>query len=249
MKVMSFNVLCGGRGINEWTKRKPFVRDIIKKYSPDTFGLQEAHNRWMNYLCKELGDEYDYVGVGRENGKRMGEFSPVFYKKDKYTVIEKGNFWLSETPDKASYGWDAVCIRICSYAVLEEKSTGKKFAHFNTHLDHVGDVARSEGAKMIAERADSFKGIPTIVTGDFNVTPESSAYKTIVAAGFSDARNLDKNSNSINTFNGFNKFEPAMIDFVFVKYGIDVISCNTADEKIGDRFISDHYPVVAELQF
>ena len=122
MKVMSFNVLCSGKGQNWWGKRKPLVRDVIRKYDPDTFGLQEAHYRWMNYLCKELKDTYDYVGVGRDNGKRMGEFSPVFYKKDKYEVIETGNFWLSETPEKPGKGWDAACVRICSYAVLKDKN-------------------------------------------------------------------------------------------------------------------------------
>ena len=249
MKVMSFNVLCGGKGKNWWTKRKKLVRDEIAKYDPDTFGLQEAHYRWMNYLCKELGDTYDYVGVGRDNGKRQGEFSPVFYKKDKYEVIEKGNFWLSETPEIPGKGWDAACVRICSYAVLKDKKTGEKFAHFNTHLDHVGDVARSEGAKLIADRADMFKGIPTIVTGDFNVNPQSGAYKTITAAGFEDARTLDANANDVKTYNGFGENEPEMIDFVFVKYGFKVKSCNTLTDKADGRYISDHYPVLAELEF
>lgn len=248
MKVMSFNVLCGGRGQNWWTKRKSFVRDVIRKYDPDTFGLQEAHYRWMNYLCKELGDIYYYVGVGRDNGKRQGEFSPVFYKKDKYEVVETGNFWLSETPEKPGKGWDAACIRICSYAVLKDKATGEKIAHFNTHLDHIGDVARSEGAKLIAERADVFKGVPTIVTGDFNVNPESGAYKTIIAQGFTDARTLDENANDVKTYNGFEENTPEMIDFVFIKNGFKVKSCNTITDKVGDRFISDHYPVLAELE-
>lgn len=249
MKVMSFNVLCGGwpRKLY-WTRRKEMVRDLIKKYSPDTFGLQEAHNRWMNYLVKELGDTYDYVGVGRDNGKRKGEFSPVFYKKDKYEVIDKGNFWLSETPEKPGLGWDAVCIRICSYAVLKDKVTGEKFAHFNTHLDHIGDVARSEGAKLIANRADMFKGIPTIVTGDFNVNPQSGAYKTITQAGFVDARTLDPNANDIKTYNGFDVEPEEMIDFIFVKYGFKVKSCNTITDKIDGKYVSDHYPVLAELE-
>lgn len=246
MKVMSFNVLCGYGGPKKWTKRKNLVRDIIKKYSPDTFGLQEAHYRWMNYLCRNL-PEYDYVGVGRDNGKRMGEFSPVFYKKDKYEVIDTGNFWLSETPEKPGKGWDAACIRICSYAVLKDKATGEKFAHFNTHLDHVGPVAQSEGAKIIAERADTYKGMPTIVTGDFNVTPDSGAYKTITAAGFEDARYLTKDTDDEGTFHNFGKCSD-MIDFIFVKNGIEVQSFRTVTDKIEDDFPSDHYPVIAELE-
>lgn len=249
MKVMSFNILCGGKPKSRfWTKRKRMVRDTIKKYSPDTFGLQEAHYRWMNYLHRELKRTYDYVGVGRDNGKRQGEFSPVFYKKDKYEVVDKGNFWLSETPEKPGLGWDAKCIRICSYAVLKDKQTGEKFAHFNTHLDHVGDIARSEGAKLIAERADMFKGVPTIVTGDFNVNPTSGAYKTIIAQGFVDARTLDVNANDVDTYNGFDENPTEMIDFVFIKNGFKVKSCNTITDKVGDIYISDHYPVLAELE-
>lgn len=246
MKVMSFNVLCGGKGANWWTKRKPLVRDIIKKYSPDTFGLQEAHYRWMNYLCRHL-PEYDYVGVGRENGKRLGEFSPVFYKKDKYEVIDKGNFWLSETPEKPGLGWDAACIRICSYAVLRDKKTGEKFAHFNTHLDHVGPIAQSEGAKIIAERADTYKGVPTIVTGDFNVTPDSGAYKTITAAGFEDSRFIAPETDERGTYHGFGQCEDN-IDFIFVKNGFKPVSFRTVTDLIDGKFPSDHYPVIAELK-
>ena len=248
MKVMSFNILCGGKGENWWTKRKTLVRDTIKKYNPDTLGLQEATYRWMLYLRWSLRKDYDYVGVGRDDGKNMGEFSPVFYKKDKYEVVDKGNFWLSETPEVPGKGWDAACVRICSYVVLKDKQTGEKFAHFNTHLDHVGDIARSEGAKLIADRADTFKGIPTIVTGDFNVNPESGAYKTIISAGFEDARSLDANANDVKTYNGFDENPHEMIDFVFVKYGFKVKSCNTITDKIDGRYVSDHYPVLAELE-
>lgn len=246
MRVMSFNVLCGGAGQKFWTKRKTLVRDVIRKYSPDTFGLQEAHYRWMNYLCAEL-PEYDYVGVGRDNGKRLGEFSPVFYKKDKYEVVETGNFWLSETPEKPGKGWDAACVRICSYAVLQDKATGEKVAHFNTHLDHVGPIAQSEGAKLIAERADVFRGIPTVVTGDFNVTPDSGAYKSITAAGFKDARVLATESDDCGTYHNFGKCSE-MIDFIFVKNGFRATSFRTVTDLIDGRFPSDHYPVLAELE-
>lgn len=245
MKTMSFNVLCGGPTNRRWTKRKPYVRDIIKKYSPDTFGLQEAHFRWMNYLCREL-PEYDYVGVGRENGKRLGEFSPVFYKKDKFEVLDTGNFWLSETPEKPGKGWDAACIRICSYAVLQDKQTGAKIAHFNTHLDHVGPVAQSEGAKIIAERADTYKGMPTIVTGDFNVTPDSGAYKTITAAGFADARYSTDNTDDKGTFHHFGRCND-IIDFIFTKNGVKVNSFQTITDLIDGEYPSDHYPVMAEI--
>lgn len=246
MKVMSFNVLCHGSGENTWKTRKPLVVDIIKKYLPDTFGLQESHNNWMRYLIKSL-PEYDYVGVGRDNGRKLGEFSPVFYLKDKYEVVETGNFWLSETPNKPSFGWDAACRRICSYAVLKEKATGKTFAHYNTHLDHKGEKAQINGALMIADRADTFKGMPTVVTGDFNVHPDSKPYASIVSAGFTDARDIAQEKNDVETFHWFGGSKQ-MIDFVFVKNVKSVKSLYTITDTYDGKYPSDHYPVLAEVE-
>ncbi|MCD7774454.1 MAG: endonuclease/exonuclease/phosphatase family protein [Clostridiales bacterium] len=247
MKVMSFNILCGGTGLKMISTRKPLVRDILRKYMPDTFGLQEAHSIWMKYIIKNM-PEYDYVGVGRENGKKLGEYSPVFYRKDKFELVDSGNFWLSEDPDVPGKGWDAACTRICSYAVLKDKSTGKCFSHFNTHLDHVGAEAQSEGAKLIAERADMYPDVPTVVTGDFNVTPDSGAYKSIIGKGFLDARHMTENTDDTGTFHDFGKCSQ-IIDFIFVKNDIKVLSFKTVTELVRGKYPSDHYPVAAEIEF
>ncbi len=251
MRVMSFNILCGGQKENWWKKRTGRVVEIIKKYAPDTFGLQEAHYRWMNVVCKAL-PEYDYVGVGRDNGKRLGEFSPVFYLKDKFEVVDKGNFWLSETPEVPGKGWDAACIRICSYAVLREKQTGKTFAHFNTHLDHVGPTAQIEGARIIADRGLKYPDMPTVVTGDFNVVPDSQPYKTIIASGFKDTRDIAKISDDFHTFHNFDRLHQGklsrdIIDYVFVRNIDEVVSFKTVTDKVEGMFPSDHYPVIAEF--
>ncbi|MBQ6163653.1 MAG: endonuclease/exonuclease/phosphatase family protein [Clostridia bacterium] len=253
MLTMSFNVLCAGNKLKKtyWTDRKFLVSDLIRKYRPDTFGLQEAHHRWMRHICNAL-PEYDYVGVGRDNGKRMGEFSPVFYLKDKYDVADSGTFWLSETPDKPSKGWDGACIRICSWAVLKEKATGKQFVHFNTHLDHVGPTAQREGAKLIAERSLALKDLPAIMTGDFNVEPDSEAFKTVIDAGFEEARFASGKTDEPKTFHDFERREEkdrSIIDYIFVRNGFQVKDYKVITEKPGGFLPSDHYPVIAELEF
>lgn len=145
-RIMSFNVLCYGREPHFWTLRAPLVCRLIRETLPDSFGVQEAHIDWINALTEGL-PEYDYVGVGRNDGKEDGEFAAVFYLKDKFTASDSGSFWLSETPDKPSLGWDGACIRIATYVRLTEKSTGREYVHFNTHLDHVGREAQVNGAK------------------------------------------------------------------------------------------------------
>ena len=243
---MTFNILCAGRGENHWVFRQRLVRDIIKKYAPDTFGLQEVHYAWMRYIINQFKDDYDFVGVGKDDGNQKGEYSPVFYNKHKFELIEKEDFWLSETPEKASLGWDGAENRTCSYAVLKEKGTEKAYAVFNTHLDHIGTVAQIEGIKLIIEKAKKFKDLPIIITGDFNVTPDSDVYKMMLENGFEDARTIAKEKDEIDSFHCYGK-KSKMIDFVFVKNVKAVTKVKTADDKINGRIPSDHYPVIAEI--
>lgn len=246
MKSMTFNVLCAGKGENHWCRRQNLVKKIIELYDPDTFGLQEAHYGWMKYLNNQLKNKYAYVGAGKDDGNIKGEFSPVFYKKDKYEVIESGTFWLSETPEIPGLGWDAVENRTCSYALLKDKNTGEKIAHFNTHLDHIGETAINEGAKLVAQRANMFKDIPTVVSGDFNVTPDSEAYKIFLEAGFEDARSIAEKADNTDSFHWFGKGSK-MIDFIFVKNANKIKAVKTATDKINGKLPSDHFPVVADI--
>ena len=156
---MTFNVLCAGRNEHQWCRRQPLVRDVIKTYMPDFFGIQEAHYGWMKYLAGQLKEFYAFVGVGKDDGKNGGEFSPVFYRKDKFTVLERLDFWLSETPEKPSLGWDSAENRTCSGALFESLETGEKIAVFNTHLDHVGEVAQHKGAELILENLKKYDNI------------------------------------------------------------------------------------------
>ena len=253
MKTMSFNVLCAGDPPRRyWTKRKEMVSDLIRSFGPDTFGVQEAHSRWMKYLAEAL-PEYAYVGVGRDDGKTLGEYSPVFYLKDRFELLEQGNFWLSETPGFPSKGWDAALPRICSYALLLDWDSGKKLAHFNTHLDHVGETAQFEGARLCASQAKKFKDVPTILSGDFNVFPYSEPYMAVTESGFSDARKIAEITTDECTFHNFG--EPhrgrecrETIDYIFVRNVEKVHSFSVLTDRPEGKYPSDHYPVCAEFE-
>ena len=248
-RVLTFNLLCAGRKHRKWQKRAPLVYKIIRETNPDSFGVQEAHWSWMKKLTKNL-PEYAYVGVGRDDGKKKGEFSAVFYKKDKFIASDSGNFWLSETPDKPSKGWDAACIRVASYVKLTDKETGKSYVHFNTHLDHVGRQAQINGAKMIQEKAASFGGVPVVCTGDFNVYQDSDCYNTMVSANMKDARKLAPETDDCLTYHGFKPDEiKAIIDFVFVDEAtVRPVKFKVIDKMIDGQYYSDHYAAYADIE-
>ena len=252
MKVMSFNLLCGGAGERDWKERAGLAIRAIRSEAPDLFGVQEAHWDWMKALSGAFPD-YAYVGIGRDDGKKKGEFSAVFYKKDLFRKLDEGHFWLSETPEKAgSKGWDAACIRICSWAKLKEKATGKVFLAMDTHLDHIGETAMQKGAELIAARAAQIApDLPVILTGDFNFTPESAPCKAVKDGGFKDTRDIAKKTDRNNTFHAFNSGTEGhcVIDYVFVKGDIKVKSFKVYKKKIDGHFPSDHFPVIAEIAF
>lgn len=247
MKVMTFNVLCGDRAGRLVEDRYPVVCDLINKESPDSIGVQEATPEWMEQLKSKL-TEYDYVGVGRDDGKNDGEYSAVFFKKDKFKVIEKDNFWLSDTPDVPALGWDAVCIRICSWVLLEEKMTGKRYVHLNTHLDHIGIEARKKGMEMIFKKAESLDA-PTVVTGDFNFDEGSDFYKGLVSGKMKDTKYLAEKSDDGVTFHGYGVTDDTgIIDFILVSPEFKVKEYKIIDDKINGDYPSDHFPVKAIIQ-
>ena len=246
MKTMSYNILCWGKEGHEREKREPMVIEIISKNNPDTFGVQEATPEWMKCLKSNLTD-YSYVGVGRDDGADEGEYSAVFYKKEKYEAKESGNFWLSETPEKPGKGWDAVCVRICSWVLLEDKETKESFIHLNTHLDHIGVEARKEGMKLIFEKAESFS-VPIIVTGDFNFEQGSDFYEGLVSGRLCDSKFVAEISDDGITYNGFGENDGGIIDFIMVSPEFKVKKYTVVNEKINGEYPSDHFPVTAEIE-
>ena len=217
--------------------------------------MQEVTFKQLQYLRDYLKD-YDYVGVGRTDGKEKGEFTPVFYLKDKYEALDKGNFWLSETPNvPGSKGWDAAIERVASYVKLKDKATGRIFMAINTHYDHVGVTARKESAKLIMKKIQEIVGSnPAVVTGDFNIEESDEAYKTMVTDAFkmNDAYHMTAHhTGAPYTFHSFCRISPLQapkIDFIFITPNVKVLQSHIEREN-PKRQLSDHNPNWADLEF
>ena len=245
-RIMSFNVLTGGEGEKESTHRVNRVANTIQMVNPDSFGVQEAHFIWMLDLKNKL-PQYDYVGVGRDDGMLLGEFSAVFYLKEKYKVVDSGTFWISPTPEKPSIGWDAAIVRVCTWAILENKQTGERYAHYNTHLDHVGTEARVRGVELMRERASGLD-VPVVITGDFNVAQDSAPYNTMVQDTFGDAKILAPDTMDGGTFHGYRAPGDKPIDFVFfTKDSVRAVKYRILKDPMLGGLPSDHFPIYADL--
>lgn len=240
-------------GENSWQNRKPFFINQIKFYEPDVLGVQEAMPNQMKDMDSLLTD-YSFVGVGRDDGKNEGEFSAIFYKKKALKVLQSSTFWLSETPEKVSMGWDAVCNRVCTYALFQHKKTKETFWVFNTHFDHVGEVARQQSAALILEKIKALntKNHPVLLMGDFNLEPESNPIKTITST-LDDSKNIAKLTfGPKGTFNGFNfdKTVKRRIDYIFVsKWAILVKKYAVLSDNWDLKYPSDHLPVFISFNF
>ena len=212
---------------NGWERRCPVICDQVEWVGFDVFGLQEVKHNQLEDMLAGLPD-YDYEGVGRDDGKQAGEYSPILYKKERFKKLEGGTFWISETPEKVGVkGWDAALPRICSYVHLQDKVTKKRFWFFNLHMDHIGVEARREGAKLIAKKITEMCGKePAFVSGDFNVDQHNEAYRTILNTGilYDSYEVADKKFATTGTFNSFdsNLFTESRIDHIFVTEHVTV---------------------------
>jgi endonuclease/exonuclease/phosphatase family metal-dependent hydrolase len=255
--AMSFNIRYDNPedGKQNWHHRKENVVRMINFYDLDIIGMQEVLVTQLNYLEASL-EQYGIVGVGREDGKKKGEFAPIFYRKNRFKKLKSGTFWLSDTPQKVSRGWDADLERIATWAVFKDKATGKEFIFMNTHFDHIGEVARVESAKLLKQKSmELAKGLPLILTGDFNLVPESEGIKTLIEP---DGDNTLVNSSSVaaSTYGpdwttcGFDNRplkERKIIDYIFVKEVSKVNKYAVFSEMLNDIFLSDHCPVFAQI--
>lgn len=246
-----------------WNVRRDRVANYIREKHLDIVGMQEVLHAQLEDLLERL-PEYDYVGVGRTDGKTKGEYSPVFFLREKFEVLEKGNFWLSETPDvPGSVGWDAALERIASYAKLRDKQTGKVFMAVNTHFDHVGVTARRESAKLIMRKIQDIVGDkPAVVTGDFNVTEDDEAYQTMTSSQvvngktsgckFNDAYHMTAHhTGTTYTWHNYCRIPPLKcekIDFIFITPSIRVTHSHI-EVPNPEAMLSDHNPHWADLEF
>ncbi|MCR4593070.1 MAG: endonuclease/exonuclease/phosphatase family protein [Bacteroidaceae bacterium] len=248
MNADDYKIGCG------WDQRKERVVQYVTDNQIEICGMQEVTNAQLEYLRKSLKG-YGYVGVGRTDGKKKGEAAPVFYRKDRFRALDKGNFWLSETPDVVgSKGWDAAIERVASWVKLKDKKTGLVFMAVNTHLDHVGKVARRESARLIMKKIVEIVGSkPAVVTGDFNVTENDEAYKTMIGSDFkmNDAYHMTKNrTGATGTWQSFCQIpteKTEKIDFIFITPNIKVTHTHIEKEN-KERQISDHNPHYADLE-
>ncbi|TAJ15250.1 hypothetical protein DMA11_02270 [Marinilabiliaceae bacterium JC017] len=260
MKISSFNVRYEnpGDGVNTWENRKSLINEFFSKKDADIIGFQEVLHHQLQDLSQML-PEYDYVGVGREDGKEKGEFAPIFFKKEKFELLAKSHFWLSETPEVVgSKSWGAQLARIATWVKLKNKKSGHIFFIFNTHLSHVSEFARSESAVLLLKKIKSLAAnVPVLVTGDFNSVPDDLSYKTMTGNWheldpFSDSYKISRNLpiNSDVTFTGFdNSKNNLRIDYIFVNGYLRVLNHETFPVIKDDIYISDHWPVISEVEF
>lgn len=279
LKVASFNIKCGSshgmgnsKSGNGWDDRKGYLCDLINYTAFDVFGAQEARPGQLKDMAAALPD-YAYIGVGRDDGKSKGEHCPVFYRRERFKLLDSGTFWLSDTPEKVSRGWDGDCNRICTWGYFQDKVTKSKFYFLNTHLDHRGVVAKTKGVELILKFIEEHcKGVQVIVTGDMNVNQNSEWYKQFVESGvlkdsFVAARYRFAPSGTFSTFTP-TRYSTNRIDHIFVskeiaveRYGVLTLHYWRASdeenyqgkrlpaniEKRTVQLLSDHYPVEVKL--
>ena len=253
VRVMSFNLRYRDDKDGSVKNRSKITTAIIKQYSPDSVGVQEATGEWIGILSKALGDEYAYVGENREKSSKS-EHSAVFYRKDKFNLLDSGTMWLSDTPDvKYSKYEESACTRIATWATLENKQTGEKYAHINTHLDHISDSARVKQAQVLKTKISSLEeaGLSVVCTGDFNAEPASEVYGSMLEA-MNDSKIIATNSDKGITFHDYGKVsegEGGPIDYIFTSREAKVDTFKIIRITAKDMYPSDHYPVVADIVF
>lgn len=260
INVMSYNIRYDnpGDGDNQWKMRKDYAADLVKFYSVDVYGAQEVLNNQLNDMIDRLPG-FDYVGVGRADGKTEGEYSPIIYRKDRLVVEKSGNFWLAEDKNAVGKkGWDAACERVATWAIFKDKLTGKRFFMLNTHLDHMGKVARHEGAALVLEETKRLSaGLPVIVTGDFNATPDDDPI--LVLTDKNDPRHLIHSRDIAElkygpdwSFHDFGRVpldKRSFIDYIFVKGNVKVYRHGVLSESKGNLYPSDHCPILTTMSF
>lgn len=261
IRVMTFNLRLDtpSDSSNAWPHRKEMVAQTMRFHKADFVGIQEGLPHQLEQL-DEMIPYFDRIGVGRNTPDDPGEYSAIYYKKDRFELIDHDTFWLSETPNKvASVGWDAALPRIVTWGEFKDSLSGETFFVFNTHFDHRGEKARTESASLILDKIEELAGnFPVVVTGDFNTTEDDPPYKVLTGAmgehdqtledGFYEAEYGHHGPTS--TWNGFEEILPGRrIDFIFTNSGFSVIQHAILADQYDGRFPSDHLPVVADIEF
>ncbi len=254
--VMTYNIRLDTQadGVNAWPNRKEKLTALIRKNNLDILGVQEVLHHQLQDLQTGL-PEYSFVGVGRDDGKVKGEYSAIFYKKEKFEVVKQSTFWLSETPEvPGSKSWDAAITRVATYAQLKDKNSGQAFLVLNTHFDHIGKEARLKSAILMKGFIEGYthanKTMPVIITGDFNSEPTEPPYQNMIneiGMKFYDTRPVDSN---VGTFCGFtvNAISCKTIDYIFHSAAWKTESYQVLADHDGMYYPSDHLPVLVKVR-
>lgn len=258
LRVMSFNIRYGTAddGANAWPKRRELVFELLRDEAPQIVGLQEAERFQLDELAKALPD-YGEVGVGRDDGREAGEYSPILYDRRRVEVLDQGTYWFAEEPQTpGAIAWGANLPRICSWILARDKSTGREFYVYNMHWDHESQDSRQRSADLvlrrIAERAKA--DAPVVVTGDFNADEANPAFVRLVSSkqhGLTDTfRRIHPDEAAVQTFHGFRggRDQGGKIDAILVSPEWQVQDAKIIHSHHGDVYPSDHYPVTATLE-
>lgn len=256
LKMMTYNVRFDNPndGENSWQNRKEYLISQLTFYEPDIFGIQEALPNQVEDIGTLLS-KYSYVGIARD-GIGKGESSNIFFKKDRFKAEQENTFWLSETPDKISKGWDAALNRVCTYVLLKDDKTKQTFWVFNTHLDHKGELARTNSILLILSKIKELntKNYPIFFMGDFNSEPKEDRI-IILKKEMNDSREISEERpfGPSGTFNGFKQNETvtALIDYIFLSKDnpFKVKKYAVLSDSKDLKYPSDHFPVYLELKY
>ncbi|MGM0580310.1 MAG: endonuclease/exonuclease/phosphatase family protein [Bacteroidota bacterium] len=250
-KVCTFNIKFENpnEGVHQWDNRKEQILNFIKIEDLDVIGMQEVVHSQIRYLEKGLVD-YARIGVARDDGKSKGEYSPIFYKKDKFSILDSATFWLSPNPEVPAKAWDAALPRVCTWAKLIDQKTKDSILVLNTHFDHIGEKARANSVDLILSKIEELNHTgEVILMGDFNLEPETEPIQKIINSELKDTFEADLNLGPIGTYNAFKIGEnyDRRIDYVFYQ-GFEIKSYKNYSLRIQDTFLSDHFPVVVEFE-
>ena len=256
LKVVSYNVrmsmAAAADGENCWENRKEASIKMVSEQNPVVMGLQEACPDQIEYLDENLA-KYKHIGVGRDDGKLQGEMMAIYYDTTRVELLKSGTYWLSETPDSVSFGWDAACRRTCTWGVFALNGTDKQFCYLNTHLDHIGEEARKNSIELIVRKIAELApaDCPVLLTADFNSYTENPIFDPLKNA-LSDARIACEDTDTAATYNGYGHIEgnpstnnrnEVVIDHIFFR-GVTPGKFEVLDGDYGVPYISDHYPIV-----
>lgn len=255
LKVASYNIRYDSRkdSGNLWEDRKAYVADLIRFHDFDVVGTQEG----LLHQLQDLDDmlpSYSRSGSGRDDGKTAGEHSAIFFRNDKFELLDHGDFWLAENPDVPQKGWDAECCnRIVSWVKLQDKTNGRTFYFFSAHYDHQGQIARRESSKLILKKIPEItNGHTAILVGDLNAGRDSEPYNLLQTSGIlvdAHSKTDDPYENN-GSFNGFKTPKNSLvIDHIFISPTIDVLKWGILTDSYFGKYPSDHFPVMSVLQF